>query len=98
MCLALADSYWFLPVTGTDQNECHPPPPPARHSEATSQACLMPRLLLATIINSFTVDSCQGWTRPWLSQLPGLYFLPYHMGTGTVIGEKKGGEGEAVCD
>lgn len=49
-------------------------------SEATSWVCQMPRPLLITIINSFTVDTCQGWTRPWLDQLPGLYILPDHMG------------------
>lgn len=48
--------------------------------EAPSQVCLR----LVTVVNCFTADTCQGWTRLWLDQLPGLYFLPDHMGTGMV--------------
>lgn len=52
--------------------------------------------MLVTAVSCFTADTCQGWTRLWLDQLPGLYFLLDHLGTGMVTGEKEGRDRERV--
>lgn len=81
----------LLPPRNRSRSE-QMPPVYRLTTEAPSGVCLR----LVTLVNHFTADTCQGWTRLWLDQLPGLYFLPCHMGTEMVIGEKEGRSRERV--